>query len=70
MPKRKSKKIYNCRKLNTKKYLSRPSPPYSASECPSKIMKGNDGNKYISINSLYGPFKWIKYSKKTHKNRY
>lgn len=62
MRKRQSKKIYQCRKIKTKKYLKRPSPPYSASECPNKIMKGNDGNMYISSSHLYGPFRWIRYS--------
>ena len=66
MRRRTSKKIYKCHKLNTKKYLDRPSPPYHASECPNKIMKGNDGNKYISVASERGPFKWVKYSKKNH----
>jgi hypothetical protein len=62
MPKRKSKKIYQCVKLNTKKYISRSSPPYSARECPNKIMKGNDGKKYISLSSELGIFRWIPYS--------
>ena len=38
----------SCIKETSSKYLSRPSPPYSASKCPEgKVLKGNDGNKYI-----------------------
>jgi hypothetical protein len=63
MRKRTSKKEYKCKKMNTRKYLNRPSPPYPAAECPGKIMKGNDGNYYISQGSLFAPHRWIKYSK-------
>ncbi len=30
-------------------FTDRPSPPYFASKCGGKILPGNDGNKYISV---------------------
>jgi hypothetical protein len=63
MPKRYSKKVWNCVKLTDKKYTERPSPPYSANECERQIKKGNDGNKWISISNELGVCKWIKYTK-------
>ena len=35
-----------CIKLKTKKYRLRDSPPFSATDCPGKSMKGNDGGMY------------------------
>jgi len=63
MPHRYSKKIYNCIKLTDKKYTERPSPPYHANECPSKIKTGNDGKKWLSVESILGIYKWIPYTK-------
>jgi hypothetical protein len=63
MPKRYSKKVWNCVKLTDKKYTERPSPPYSAKECERQIKKGNDGNKWISQSNEVGVCKWIKYTK-------
>jgi len=38
----------SCIKKSTSKYMSRPSPPYSASECSEgDIKKGNDGGMYV-----------------------
>ena len=37
-----------CVMETTKKYLSRPSPPYPANKCFGKTMTGNDGAKYIA----------------------
>ena len=63
MPKRYSKKVWNCVKLTDKKYIERPSPPYSANECEGQIKKGYDGNKWISISNEIGVCRWIKYTK-------
>jgi hypothetical protein len=63
MPKRFSKKVWNCVKLTDKKHTERPSPPYSANECDRQIKKGNDGNKWISMSNELGVCKWIKYTK-------
>jgi hypothetical protein len=40
--------------LRTKKYLSRPSPPYPANNCCRKTMTGNDGAKYIANTNVSG----------------
>jgi hypothetical protein len=56
-----------CTKLKTKKYRLRGSPPYSATDCPGKIMKGNDGGKYTSKADKNGTYKWIKATAKTAK---
>ena len=58
--KRKSKKVYHCVRQTTKKYTSRPSPPYPAQECPGKKKKGNDGRMYLSKpDETYGICRWI-----------
>lgn len=49
-----------CIKLKTKKYRLRGSPPFSATDCPGKIMKGNDGDMYASKANKNGIYKWIK----------
>lgn len=70
MVKRTSKKIYNCVKLESKKYKERDSPPYHAGECPDIIKKGNDGNSWVSVRSFEtGIYKWQKYSKELLKKR-
>ena len=36
----------SCEKQYSPKYLNRPSPPYSASDCKEGLIKvGNDGNE-------------------------
>jgi hypothetical protein len=49
-----------CKQRTTKKYRTRPSPPYSARECPYKSKTGNDHNKYVSKPSVTGVFRWVK----------
>jgi hypothetical protein len=44
----------------TKKYLSRPSPPYPANKCCGKTMTGNDGAKYIAAQNAFGICAWKK----------
>lgn len=64
MPKTK-KRLEFCIKQTTKKYMTRPSPPYSANDCPDTKMKGNDGKIYISIPTYTtGIYKWYPYSEK------
>ncbi len=36
-----------CVKINTKKYTTRDSPPYSAMDCKGQKLIGNDGQQYI-----------------------
>ena len=56
-----------CIKLKTKKYRLRGSPPYSATDCPGKTMKGNDGGTYASKADKNGVYKWIKTTAKMAK---
>ena len=49
-----------CAMQTTKKYLSRPSPPYSANKCCGKTMTGNDGAKYIAAQNAFGICAWKK----------
>ena len=49
-----------CAKMNTKKYLERPSPPYSANDCRGKVLIGNDGYQYISNPTTNGIYRWSK----------
>ena len=49
-----------CVMQTTKKYISRPSPPYPANKCCGQIMTGNDGSKYESIQKTTGMCAWKK----------
>jgi hypothetical protein len=49
-----------CVMQTTKKYLSRPSPPYPANKCCGKTMTGNDGAKYTAKPSVSGMCSWKK----------
>ena len=49
-----------CAMQTTKKYLSRPSPPYPANKCCGKTMTGNDGAKYNAIKGVSGICTWKK----------
>lgn len=49
-----------CAMQTTKKYLSRPSPPYPANKCCGKTMIGNDGSKYIAAPNASGICAWKK----------
>ena len=49
-----------CVKQDDKKYAERPSPPYPANECRGKIMKGNNGEMYISKPTSTGVYRWVK----------
>lgn len=48
-----------CSEVKTKKYRSRPGPPYHASDCKGQTKKGNDGNLYRSKPDARGVYKWI-----------
>ena len=47
-----------CVKQSTKKYTSRPSPPYPAQECRGHQKQGNDGQLYESVANVKGVFSW------------
>ena len=49
-----------CVKLETKKYKSRDSPPYSAMDCKGATLLGNDGQQYVSKAFMKGSYKWVK----------
>ena len=49
-----------CTLQATKKYQSRPSPPYPANECHNERMTGNDGLLYVSKGDKNGVYKWVK----------
>jgi hypothetical protein len=46
----------------TKKYSTRPGPPYPANipKCKGKIMVGNDGREYESKMSKNGVYRWVR----------
>jgi hypothetical protein len=54
-----------CVKLDTKKYKTRDSPPYSAMDCKGAKILGNDGQQYISKADKNGIYKWVKIAKKS-----
>jgi len=47
-----------CVKQTQKKYLERPSPPYSAADCCGMTMQGNDGKLYTSVANAKGVCAW------------
>ena len=53
-----------CKEQKTKKYQSRPSPPFPAQECKGVIKKGKDGT-YVSKADRRGIYKWVKMGKTT-----
>jgi len=54
-----------CVKLDTKKYKTRDSPPYSAMDCKGATLLGNDGQQYISKADKNGIYKWVKIAGKS-----
>lgn len=54
----KSPKRRGCIEQFTKKYTSRPSPPYPANECCYSVKTGNDGHRYISEPNKKGICTW------------
>jgi hypothetical protein len=63
MATRKRKSKAKCVKQTTKKYTSRPSPPYRASLCVGKRKKGNDGNMWKSEMTASYITRWVKVKK-------
>lgn len=47
-----------CVKQSTKKYASRPGPPYPAQDCPGMTRTGNDGRLYESKQNSAGIYTW------------
>ena len=54
-----------CVKIDTKKYRTRDSPPYSAMDCKGQKLIGNDGQQYISKSDKNGIYKWLKLVEKS-----
>lgn len=48
-----------CIEVKTKKYRSRPGPPYHASDCKGQTKKGNDRKLYIAKADAKGIYKWV-----------
>lgn len=49
-----------CSRQRTKKYITRPSPPFPANLCRDMYKKGNDGGMYLSVSNVYGIYRWVK----------
>ena len=47
-----------CVRQTQKKYLERPSPPYSAADCCGMALQGNDGKMYVSVANAKGICAW------------
>jgi hypothetical protein len=64
------KKKGKCVKQGTKKYLTRKSPPYPASQCKNKTKRGNDGKMYFSYKaSGQKLYKWLPLKSKAAKTK-
>lgn len=50
----------SCILVKTSKYRKRPSPPYHASDCKGKVLKGNDKAMYKSVPDSRGIYKWVR----------
>jgi hypothetical protein len=57
---KRSAKVEGCIKQSSKKYMSRPSPPYPAQECKEQEKMGNDGQLYKSVMKANGIYAWKK----------
>jgi hypothetical protein len=57
-----------CERVTLKKYTSRPSPPYHAGECKGKVLKGNNGLMYKSV-ERGGIYTWKPLGKTLKKNK-
>ena len=58
-----------CKRETSKKYKSRPAPPYKAEACANRIADGNDNKLYISVADAKGVYKWRKIGAKTRKSK-
>lgn len=54
-----------CVRQTTKKYLTRPSPPFPANLCCGISLMGNDGHVYQSVASSTGVCRWVKLTETT-----
>lgn len=57
-----------CERVTLKKYTSRPSPPYHAGDCKGKVLKGNNGSMYKSV-ERGGIYTWKPVSKTLKKGK-
>ena len=48
----------SCTKQSTKKYTSRPGPPFPAQNCRGRSIRGNDGKIYVSSPAKNGVYRW------------
>ena len=48
----------SCVRLTIKKYTTRPSPPYHASDCKGETIRGNDNKLYKSVPDKRGVYTW------------
>ena len=48
----------SCVRLTLKKYTTRPSPPYHASDCKGETIRGNDNKLYKSVPDKRGVYTW------------
>lgn len=49
-----------CTRRTTRKYTSRPSPPFSAQDCKGLVKKGSDGQDYVSKPDTRGIYRWTR----------
>ena len=54
-----TKKTRACLRRTTKKYRTRSSPPFSATDCPDQTQTGNDGKSYVSRPDKRGVYRWV-----------
>ncbi len=48
----------SCKQSTSKKYTTRPSPPFPANSCPNMTKMGNDGQMYKSIANRNNVYQW------------
>jgi hypothetical protein len=49
----------SCERQTTKKYTSRPGPPWPAAECIGQVKRGNDERMYIARSYPSGAKRWV-----------
>jgi hypothetical protein len=48
----------SCVRLTDKKYMERPSPPFSAADCQGLSLLGNNGKMFVSLPNKNGIYTW------------
>ncbi len=58
-----------CELQTTKKYMTRPSPPYPANQCCTQVKTGNNGQMFLSKEFKNGVCRWVPQASTPQRNK-